>query len=49
MTRDKDMLDLKLDFTGRYPGLKILGPVELLRELAPPLIPEPEREQGLQP
>lgn len=50
VTRAKDMLDLMADadFTGRYPGLKIVGPVELLRELTPPLRPEPEREQGLQ-
>jgi hypothetical protein len=51
VTRDRDMLDLMADadFTAKYPGLKIVGPVELLRELAPPLRPEPEREQGLQP
>ncbi len=40
VTRDKHMLDLMddLDFTTRYPGLKILGPVALLRELAPPIL-----------
>ena len=45
VTRDKDMLDLMAhpDFTARYPGLKILGPVELLRELAPPIKLEEER------
>lgn len=26
------------DFTARYPGLRILGPVELLRKLAPPIL-----------
>jgi putative PIN family toxin of toxin-antitoxin system len=38
VTRDKDMLDLMTDvgFTAKYPGLKVVGPVELLRELAPP-------------
>ena len=51
VTRDKDMLDLMADpgFTSRYPGLRIVGPVELLREPVPPLTPEPEKEQGLQP
>ncbi len=45
VTRDKDMLDLMAqpDFTARYPGLKILGPVALLRELAPPIKLEEER------
>ena len=51
VTRDKDMLDLMADpdFTAKYPGLKIVNPVELLRELAPPIRLEPERERGLQP
>ncbi len=51
VTRDKDMLDLMADpdFTAKYPGLKIVNPVELLRELAPPIGPEPESEQGPQP
>ena len=45
------MLDLRADpkFTAKYPGLKIVNPVELLRELAPPIRMEPEREQGLEP
>jgi putative PIN family toxin of toxin-antitoxin system len=36
VTRDKDMLDLMADaaFVARYPGLKIVEPVELLRILA---------------
>jgi putative PIN family toxin of toxin-antitoxin system len=39
VTRDKDMLDLMsyAAFTAMYPHLRILGPVELLRELAPPI------------
>jgi putative PIN family toxin of toxin-antitoxin system len=53
VTRDKDMLDLMADagFTTRYPGLKIVGPVELLRELAPPIALEEEkgRDVGMKP
>jgi predicted nucleic acid-binding protein len=51
VTRDKDMLDLMADpdFTAKYPGLKIVNPVELLRELVPPNGLEPEREPGPQP
>jgi putative PIN family toxin of toxin-antitoxin system len=39
VTRDRDMLDLMADadFTAKYPRLRILNPVELLRELAPPI------------
>ncbi len=39
VTRDKDLLDLvsDADFTAKYPNLKIIGPVEFLRELAPPI------------
>jgi uncharacterized protein len=53
VTRDKDMLDLMADadFTSKYPNLKILGPVELLRELTPPLKVEDEkaRDVGREP
>jgi predicted nucleic acid-binding protein len=53
ITRDKDMLDLMSDaaFTAKYPHLKILGPVELLRELAPPIKVEEVkgRDAGMEP
>jgi len=37
VTRDKDMLDLMQDgaFRAAHPGLRIIGPVELLKELTP--------------
>jgi putative PIN family toxin of toxin-antitoxin system len=46
VTRDKDLLDLMGDaaFVAQYPGLKILSPVELLRELAPPIQVEEGKE-----
>jgi putative PIN family toxin of toxin-antitoxin system len=53
VTRDKDMLDLMGDaaFTAKYPYLKILGPVELLRELAAPIKVKEEkgRDVGMEP
>jgi uncharacterized protein len=53
VTRDRDMLDLMADadFTAKYPGLKIVGPVDLLRELAPPIKVEEEkgRDIGMEP
>jgi hypothetical protein len=38
-------------FTALYPHLKILGPVELLRELAPPIEVEADngRDAGMEP
>jgi putative PIN family toxin of toxin-antitoxin system len=50
VTRDKDMLDLMADadFTARYPGLKIVNPVELLRELAPPIKVEEEKGRDVE-
>ena len=38
VSRDKDLLDLMADpaFRGRFPGLSVIDPVALLRELAPP-------------
>jgi hypothetical protein len=38
-------------FTAKYPHLKILGPVELLRELAPPIkvAEENGRDVGMEP
>jgi predicted nucleic acid-binding protein len=34
-SRDKDLLDLMqdLDFTTRFPGIRVLDPVSLLREI----------------
>jgi putative PIN family toxin of toxin-antitoxin system len=50
VTRDKDMLDLMTNagFTARYPGLKIVGPVELLRDLAPPITTEQEKGRDVE-
>ena len=38
-------------FVAQYPGLKILSPVELLSELAPPIPVEEgkERDRGMEP
>ena len=40
MTRDQDMLDLMPDapFRAAHPGLRIIGPVEFLKELKSPLM-----------
>jgi putative PIN family toxin of toxin-antitoxin system len=45
-SRDKDLLDLMedRDFTTRFPGLRVLAPVSLLRELET----EQARDRGLQ-
>jgi len=46
-SRDKDLLDLMndLDFTTRFPGIRVHEPASLLREIEA----ERGREQGLQP
>jgi uncharacterized protein len=52
VSRDKDMLDLMddPDFTAKHPELRIVGPVELLRELASPKASEEEpSETGFEP
>jgi hypothetical protein len=53
VTRDRDMLDLMKDaaFVAQYPDLKILSPVELLKELTPPIALQEEepRERKLEP
>lgn len=38
VSRDNDLLDLMTDpeFRGRFPGLQIVDPATLLRELGPP-------------
>ena len=48
VSRDNDLLDLMGDaaFRQRFPGLTVIDPVALLRELVPPPEPEPEPDQG---